>query len=614
MRSVVAFPLPRIHAMRSLHAFALAAIAAGVCSPRVQAQACDLSTIFNSNRDLAAGGTMVFNLTINTPVVIVGFDVNTNANVGTPLPLSVWMTPNGYAGQLITPSAWTQIGQDNGTGSAQGANLASPIPLLNPIVLLPGTYGIGLHSPTWNQRHNTGTATNQTYSNACMSFQAGAAVTGLFAGSILTPRVWNGNIRTQNAVGTYADFTGTNTSGPTPLAVSFTDTSFTTAPGGVISWSWDFNSDGIIDSTVQNPSFTYSICGRYDVTLTADDGVNPPSTIRKRTFVVADPQNLIDADFTFVASALPLSIDFTDTSTGTPTAWSWDFNGDNVPDSVVQNPTFSYPTPGTYNVTLTATNACGSDVQSNQVRVFVNDDCANAISLSSGLSAIYNNTGATTSLAWPCATGGRDLWYVYRAPCAGQLVVDTCTGTDFDSCLEALSGTCSNLTSIACDDDFCAPGGPSRVTFPVLGNQSYYIRVGGWQGDEGNFRVNITFTGSGTGTWTSIFPACGGADLATTGTPSLGLSFTLSTTPTTGPTFIAIGSVPVGVPLCPQGCILGHNLDVVLPGPTFTGTVPCLNFLVGGTVYFQGITLGVAGGCAPALPLVTTNTLRATIG
>ncbi|MBL8899864.1 MAG: PKD domain-containing protein [Planctomycetes bacterium] len=600
--------------MRSLHALALAALAAGVFSTRVQAQACDLSTIFSSNRDLAAGGTMVFNLTVNTPVVIVGFDVNTNANVGTPLPLSVWMTPNGYAGQLVTPSAWTQIGQDNGSGSAQGANLASPISLLNPIVMLPGTYGIGLHSPTWNQRHNTGTATNQTYSNACMSFQAGAAVTGLFTGSILTPRVWNGNIRTVNASGTYADFTAANTSGPTPLAVSFTDASFTTAPGGVIAWSWDFNSDGIIDSTQQNPTFTYTVCGRYDVTLTANDGVNPPNTIRKRTFVVADPQNLLDADFDFVASPLPLSMVFTDTSIGTPIAWSWDLDGDNVPDSVMQNPTFSYPAPGSYNVTLTATNACGSDTQSKQIVVFVNDDCANAISLSSGLSANYNNTGATTSFTWPCATGGRDLWYVYRAPCAGQVVVDLCTGTDFDSCLEALSGPCSNLTSLACDDDFCAPGGASRVTFPVLGNQSYYLRVGGWQSSQGNFRVNITFASPGAGTWTSIFPACGGADLATTGTPSLGLSFTLSTTPTTGPTFIAIGSVPVGVPLCPQGCILGHNLDVVLPGPTFTGTVPCLNFLVGGSVYFQGITLGVGGGCAPALPLVTTNTLRATIG
>ncbi|MBK9388280.1 MAG: PKD domain-containing protein [Planctomycetes bacterium] len=601
--------------MRSLYALTLAALSAGAFSAQVQAQACDLSTLFASNRDLAAGGTMVFNLTVNTPVVIVGFDVNTNATVGTPLPLSVWMTPNGYAGQLLTPSAWTQIGQDNGAGSAQGANFASPITLLNPIVLLAGTYGIGLHAPTWNQRHTAGTATNQAYSNACMSFAAGAGVSGLFTGSILTPRVWNGNLRTVNASGTYADFTAVNTSGPTPLAVSFSDTSFTTAPGGVTAWSWDFNSDGIIDSNLQNPSFTYSVCGRYDVTLTASDGVNPPNTLRERAFVVADPQNLIDADFAFVGSPLPLSMDFSDTSTGTPIAWSWDLNGDNLPDSIQQNPSFTYPAPGAYNVTLTATNACSVDTERKQITIIVNDDCANAIRLGSGLSALYNNTGATTSFPWPCATGGSDLWYVYRAPCAGQVVVDLCTATDYDSALEAFSGTCASLTSLACNDDFCGNANlASSVSFPVLGNQLYYLRVGGYSGRGGNFRVNISFSSPGAGTWSTIFPACGGANLATTGTPSLGLSFNLSVTPTTGPTFVAIGSLPVGVPLCPQGCILGHNLDVVLPGPNFTGTVPCLQFLVGGSVYFQGITLGVAGGCAPALPLVTTNTLRATIG
>ena len=55
------------------------------------------------------------------------------------------------------------------------------------------------------------------------------------------------------------------------------------------------------------------------------------------------------------------SVSFTDTSSGIPSSWSWDLDGDGTPDSTQQNPTFSYSTSGTYDVSLTVTNAIGSD-------------------------------------------------------------------------------------------------------------------------------------------------------------------------------------------------------------------------------------------------------------
>jgi PKD repeat protein len=55
-------------------------------------------------------------------------------------------------------------------------------------------------------------------------------------------------------------------------------------------------------------------------------------------------------------------INFTDLSTGTPTSWSWSFPGGTPATSTAQNPTnICYNTAGTYNVTLTATNANGSN-------------------------------------------------------------------------------------------------------------------------------------------------------------------------------------------------------------------------------------------------------------
>jgi PKD repeat protein len=57
--------------------------------------------------------------------------------------------------------------------------------------------------------------------------------------------------------------------------------------------------------------------------------------------------------------ASPLSVQFTDQSfssaAGGVTGWAWDFNGDSVVDSTLQNPTFVYTACGTYNVALTVT-------------------------------------------------------------------------------------------------------------------------------------------------------------------------------------------------------------------------------------------------------------------
>ena len=56
----------------------------------------------------------------------------------------------------------------------------------------------------------------------------------------------------------------------------------------------------------------------------------------------------------------PVTVVFSDESTETPTSWSWDF-GDGVGTSSSQNPSYEYVTAGSYTVSLTATNADGSD-------------------------------------------------------------------------------------------------------------------------------------------------------------------------------------------------------------------------------------------------------------
>ena len=73
-----------------------------------------------------------------------------------------------------------------------------------------------------------------------------------------------GYISVTATAGPTADFSGTPTSGTAPLTVSFSDLS----SGSPTSWAWDFDNNGVVDSTVQNPSFVYANPGSYTVKLT----------------------------------------------------------------------------------------------------------------------------------------------------------------------------------------------------------------------------------------------------------------------------------------------------------------------------------------------------------
>ncbi|MEC7724259.1 MAG: PKD domain-containing protein, partial [Planctomycetota bacterium] len=89
---------------------------------------------------------------------------------------------------------------------------------------------------------------------------------------------------------------------------------------------------------------------------TATNLGNADSTDLIVTFL--DETSGVLADFTVDATsgAAPLTVQFTDASAGTPTEWEWDFDGDGVADSTEQNPAFTYASPGTYSVRLTASN------------------------------------------------------------------------------------------------------------------------------------------------------------------------------------------------------------------------------------------------------------------
>lgn len=165
-----------------------------------------------------------------------------------------------------------------------------------------------------------------------------------------------------------AAFTGTPTSGTAPLTVNFTDQS-TNNP---TSWNWDFGDGG--SSTAQNPSYVYNNAGTYTVTLTATNAYGSDDEVKVGYITVTAPNTDPPvADFTASTTSgnAPLTVSFTDLSTNNPTSWSWNF-GDGG-SSTAQNPAYEYANAGTYTVTLTATNAYGSDVETKVDYITVNE-------------------------------------------------------------------------------------------------------------------------------------------------------------------------------------------------------------------------------------------------
>jgi PKD repeat protein len=153
-----------------------------------------------------------------------------------------------------------------------------------------------------------------------------------------------------------AGFSGTPQSGCRPLEVCFTDES----TGDPTSWEWDFG-DGTATSTEQNPCHTYQDSGSYTVTLTASNACGSDAEVKTDYItVLAPPTAAFSGTPPSGEVPLPVEVCFTDESTGDPTSWEWDF-GDGSPTSTEQDPCHEYQGAGSYDVTLTVTNPCGSD-------------------------------------------------------------------------------------------------------------------------------------------------------------------------------------------------------------------------------------------------------------
>jgi len=134
-----------------------------------------------------------------------------------------------------------------------------------------------------------------------------------------------------------------------------------------------------------------------------------------------------------------------------------------------------------------------------RVEGLVGDRCAVPRSVTDGATA-FSTLGATTDgpeeescgFAFNDPQIGSDRWFCYTATCGGEAVASLC-GSDYDTKIAVYTGCdCPTETPIVCSDDGCGAASlTSRVTFQATAGQTYLIRVGGFDSEQGNGMLNV---------------------------------------------------------------------------------------------------------------------------
>ncbi|MCF8244899.1 MAG: PKD domain-containing protein [Saprospiraceae bacterium] len=257
--------------------------------------------------------------------------------------------------------------------------------------------------------------TNQSSANAttfAWTFPGGTPGTS----SAQNPSVTYSTAGTYTVTLTASNSAGSNTStqtnyitvNTTPLAgytssVSGTTATFTNTSTNATSYGWTFGDGGT--STLANPTHTYATDGVYTVVLSATNTCGTVTSSQTVT-IVTPPTAGFSANNT--TGCAPLTVQFNNSSSVNATTWAWSFPGGTPTTSTAQNPSVSYATPGTYSVTLIASNSAGSDTTTLANYITAQGPpAAGFTAMTNVFVANFTNTTTNgTSYAWTFGDGG----------------------------------------------------------------------------------------------------------------------------------------------------------------------------------------------------------------
>ena len=126
--------------------------------------------------------------------------------------------------------------------------------------------------------------------------------------------------------------------------------------------------------------------------------------------------------------------------------------------------------------------------------IAANDNPCSAATI--GLAPVLSTTiGSTQSLppslcSGATSTDANDIWFQFTATTNGNAVVVLNNIGSADLVLQAFSGPCSSLTNVSCVD--ASTGDETLPLTGLVAGQTYFVRVYGYNGDEGVFEISVS--------------------------------------------------------------------------------------------------------------------------
>ena len=256
--------------------------------------------------------------------------------------------------------------------------------------------------------------------------------------------------------------------GTAPLAVSCSAAASTDPNGAADLASYAFTVDGTSAQSGASPTFAATFAaGSHLVTVVVADrgGLRSQASVDVTVTAPVNQPPVAKAAATPASGAAPLAVSFSSAGSSDPEntalSFSWDFSGGQT--STAANPSHTFQTPGTYDVTLTATDS-GSPPQSALavVRVTVNEPINHPPDLSTASATPL--TGAAPLAVHFDATGVSD-------PDGDPFTVSWTFGDGASSTLAAadrIFASAGNYTATLSVQDSGTPAIPAVTrTFPV---------------------------------------------------------------------------------------------------------------------------------------------------
>jgi gliding motility-associated-like protein len=299
------------------------------------------------------------------------------------------------------------------------------------------------------------------------------------------------------------------------LPINFTDNSFFAA-GPFSSWNWNFG-DGSPPTVVQNPSHSYASDGTYNVTFVVGVFTTCFDTITLPVVVQEEP----NAAFTWTGGCEDQPITFTDQSTqgGSGSISGWNWNANTAGTSTNQNPFFTFPNPGTFNVQLIVNNTSGcADTLIQQVTVTGTPNVNfTAPAVCNGLNTVFTdlttvNGSTLTNWAWNfgdgTTSGAQNTTHNYTNAGTYNVTLtvtsqEGCVGTAVQSVIVHANPVAAFTSTITCYGDTTFFTDQSTVQFGSLTNWDWNFGDGGTGNVQnpwniysvlGNYNVTLTVT------------------------------------------------------------------------------------------------------------------------